>query len=303
MTRNAPQDGTTARPRIIVFAGPNGSGKTTITESLKRQAAFPATYINADDIARTELGHMPDLFERNLAAARLAEQRRKQALERGISFACETVLSTPGKLALFQQAKSNGFQVELVFITTCDAEINIARISNRAALGGHSVEPDKVRERYERAMRLLPSAVELADTFEAFDNSATQPMRVATKRGQTLVPVNADQAPLWVAKHLVNPWRERMDSRSRIVAAFRKAVAEMPESLKDADIRHGKSYAGFVLAVTKHHILQKVGASEYIVHDRALCPPVQLEEGKTARIAYQYERGGKHVELARNTRA
>lgn len=303
MSANTSPGETTTRPRIIVFAGPNGSGKTTITESLKHQGAFPATYINADDIARTELGHMPDLFRRNLSAAKLAEQRRNHALEKGISFACETVMSTPGKLALLQQAKSNGFQVELVFITTCDAEINIARISNRAALGAHSVAPDKVRERYARAMRLVPSALELADTFEAFDNSTTKPMRVATKCGQTLVQMNADKAPLWVAKHLLEPWRERMDSRARIVETFRQAVAKMPGELKDADIRHGKSYAGFVLAVTKHHILQKIGTNEYIVHDRSLCPPVQLETGKTALLAYQYEQGGKHVEQARNARA
>lgn len=86
MSANTSPGETTTRPRIIVFAGPNGSGKTTITESLKHQGAFPATYINADDIARTELGHMPDLFRRNLSAAKLAEQRRNHALEKG----CDT---------------------------------------------------------------------------------------------------------------------------------------------------------------------------------------------------------------------
>ena len=36
-------------PEIIVFAGPNGSGKTTIT----RLAKVIEPYINADDIKRT----------------------------------------------------------------------------------------------------------------------------------------------------------------------------------------------------------------------------------------------------------
>ena len=35
-------------PEVIVFAGPNGSGKTTIT----RMAKTVGTYINADDIKR-----------------------------------------------------------------------------------------------------------------------------------------------------------------------------------------------------------------------------------------------------------
>ena len=36
-------------PEVIVFAGPNGSGKTTIT----RMAKTVGVYINADDIKRS----------------------------------------------------------------------------------------------------------------------------------------------------------------------------------------------------------------------------------------------------------
>ena len=38
-------------PEVVVFAGPNGSGKTTIT----RMAKIVGEYINADDIKRTTL--------------------------------------------------------------------------------------------------------------------------------------------------------------------------------------------------------------------------------------------------------
>lgn len=303
MTEIPPQE-VEAGPRMIVFAGPNGSGKSTVTDGLKLDEEFPGVYINADDIARTELGHIPDVTQRNLDAAKLAEQRRKDALDKGQPFAFETVMSTPGKLALLQEAKGKGFQVELVFVTTRDADINIARVSNRVTLGGHQVEPDKVRERYERAMQLLPSAVELADTADAFDNSGTEPVHVAMKRDKALELVNADKAPAWVAERLAEPYRERMDSRAQIAAAFQQATADstagLPPVLKDAEIGHGKTYAGPVVEVTKHHALQKAGANVYVVHDRALCPPVSLEKGKTATVAYQYEKGGKHVEPARN---
>ncbi|WP_405310304.1 hypothetical protein [Methanobrevibacter sp.] len=38
-------------PEVIVFAGPNGSGKTTIT----RMAKTIGIYINADDIKKSSL--------------------------------------------------------------------------------------------------------------------------------------------------------------------------------------------------------------------------------------------------------
>ena len=38
-------------PEVIVFAGPNGSGKTTIT----KMAKTVGEYINADDIKKTTL--------------------------------------------------------------------------------------------------------------------------------------------------------------------------------------------------------------------------------------------------------
>lgn len=288
-----------AGPRMIVFAGPNGSGKTTVTNGLRLDSEFPGIYINADDIARTELGHIVDANERNLHAAELAEQRRMEALENGQPFAFETLMSTPGKLALLQEARSRGFQVELVFITTCDADINVDRVSNRVAQGGHPVEPDKVRERYERAMQLLPCAVELADTADAFDNSGTEPMHVAMKRDNELELLNVGKAPAWVAECLAEPYRERMASRAQLAVACRQAAASaaagLPVVPQDADISHGMTYVGQVVEVTKHHALQAAGPNVYVVHDLALCPPVSLEKGKTATVAYQYEKGGKHV--------
>ena len=54
------------QPEVIVFAGPNGSGKTTIT----KMAKTVGKYINADDIKR------PNLCS-DLEAAELAEKLRE----------------------------------------------------------------------------------------------------------------------------------------------------------------------------------------------------------------------------------
>ena len=287
------------KPRLIVFAGPNGSGKSTVTNDNRSKKEFPRIYINADDIARTELGHIPDELERNMEAAKLAQQRRQAALEGGQSFAFETVMSTPGKLATLQEARNRGFHVDLVFVATLDADINIARVQNRAALGGHDVAPDKVRERYERAMRLLPSAVDLADTVDVFDNSGREPLHVAMKRGKTLTLRNTDKAPAWVIARLAEPYHKRAASRARMAAAFQRKAAEYSGGLKsllrDAAIWHDKTHHGLIIEADEYHVLQQVGANVYLVHDRALCPPVALNKGKTVALAYHYEKGGKPV--------
>ena len=70
-------------PEIIIFAGPNGSGKTTIT----RMARTIGVYINADDIKRSSLCS-------DLEAAVKAEELRKEMIEKGEDFTFETVLST-----------------------------------------------------------------------------------------------------------------------------------------------------------------------------------------------------------------
>jgi predicted ABC-type ATPase len=156
---------------VMVFAGPNGSGKTTVMRGLP---AF-GTYVNADDLKR-EYGLT------DLEAARQAESLRNSLLDRGAIFSFETVLSTERNLLLLEKAKTRGYEVRCGYVLTCDENINVARVRARAAAGGHDVPEDKIRVRYDRALALLPRLIGVCDKILVYDNSDT-PSLIFSKDG------------------------------------------------------------------------------------------------------------------------
>jgi predicted ABC-type ATPase len=103
------------KPRLIVVAGPNGSGKTTITEKLLRHEWMGGcVYINPDVIAEQEFGgeNLPEAF---IKAANRAKEIREECLGSLTSMAFETVFSTPEKVEFVQRAKAAGFFIRLFF--------------------------------------------------------------------------------------------------------------------------------------------------------------------------------------------
>jgi len=157
-------------PEIIVFAGPNGSGKTTIT----KMAKTVGEYINADDIKKTTLCS-------DIEAAVKAEELREKMVEQRLDFTFETVMSTDRNLLLLQKAKKLGYFIRGIYVLTANADINVARVSAREALGGHGVPENKIRERYDKALKLIPQLIEVCDVFHLYDNTK-EPFRIFKKR-------------------------------------------------------------------------------------------------------------------------
>lgn len=330
------------KPRMVVLAGPNGSGKSTVTNGLKESEHFPKNYLNADVIAK-ELeqpvaaekidryahaiataykGKIPeetiagqlreglagDNNTRNLYAATLAEDGRQQAVKGAEGFAFETVMSTPAKMGLFDEAKRNGFQVDLVFVTTESADINVARVGNRVEQGGHPVPEAAIRQRYERAMELLPAALERADTAAVFDNTGKTPMLVAQKvDGQIVFPElkkpesmgqkDFENMQQWVEDKIKGPLQAYDTSRKHLT----EMAGQMPgATVAPADVTNGATYTGRIVGVTDKHVLQHIdGGSQFVLHDRAspLTPPslqgVQGPSEQSVTTAYNFGVDGK----------
>jgi predicted ABC-type ATPase len=159
------------KPVLIVIAGPNGSGKTTITTKiLHHQWIEDAVYINPDQIAKDRFGDW-NSTEAVMQSVKYCEALREQCLVERKSLIFETVLSAPDKLLFIRRAKETGFFVRIFFVSTNHPSINASRIAQRVMKGGHDVPITKIISRYFKSIANCKVASLLADSTYIYDNS------------------------------------------------------------------------------------------------------------------------------------
>lgn len=186
------------RPTMWLLAGPNGSGKSTFYAN--NLSGIVPTYVNPDQIAKN-LTHIEDQKTRDLEAMKMSDQQRRDLLARGETFAAETVFSHESKVDLIRDAKAAGYDVNLIFISTDNPDINLGRIEQRVRDGGHSVASAKVAPRYERALSNLRVALPLVDRASLYDNSAMdRPHHLAMKIEHGQVTRAEQSLPKWVER-------------------------------------------------------------------------------------------------------
>jgi predicted ABC-type ATPase len=159
------------KPKILIVAGPNGSGKTSVTgKILKHEWVEGCEYINPDFIARDKFGDW-NSREAVLQAAQYATEQREKCLENGKSLIFETVLSVDDKVKFVQKAKQKGYFVRLFFIGTDNPQINAARVAQRVMKGGHDVPIQKIISRYYKSIANCAYLAPLVDRLYVYDNS------------------------------------------------------------------------------------------------------------------------------------
>ncbi len=111
------------------------------------------------------------------------------------------MFSHPSKLELVQAARAQGYTVWVMHVGVDSPDLSVARVAYRSATGGHSVPETKIRERHDRAARLVPAAVRLADKGLVYDNSvaAQSPKLVLTFDQGRLVDVRPGP-PAWIRR-------------------------------------------------------------------------------------------------------
>ena len=159
------------RPVLIIIAGPNGSGKTTITSRiLHHEWLENSVYINPDQVAQDRFGNWNSAEAVRQAAEYCADWRERCLTERQ-SMIFETVFSADDKLDFIHRAKQAGFFIRLFFVCTESPMINAARIAGRVMKGGHDVPIAKIISRYQKSIINCKIATCIADRVYLYDNS------------------------------------------------------------------------------------------------------------------------------------
>ena len=159
------------KPVLIVIAGPNGSGKTTVTEQILRHEWMEdAVYINPDIIAQERFGDWNSV-EAVSKSIIYCEELREECLRERKSLIFETVLSRRDKVDYIRRAKEAGFFVRIFFVCTESPTINAMRIAKRVMQGGHDVPITKIISRYKLSVVNCIDVAKMVDRCYLYDNS------------------------------------------------------------------------------------------------------------------------------------
>ncbi len=175
-----------ARPRMIVVAGPPGSGKTRSFPV----SAFGADAFNIDDRCAQILGSyraIPRDVRR--AVAKECERFVLDHIERGQSFAVETTLRTTAAIDQAVLARQKGVVTDMHFIATDSIDENIARVIQRAQAGGHGASEREIRAIHHASIANLAAAMGVFDRVRIYDSTArwSPPLLVAVARAGRVV--------------------------------------------------------------------------------------------------------------------
>jgi predicted ABC-type ATPase len=115
-------------------------------------------------------------------------------------------MSHSSKIDVLRKSKESGYRTYLYFIATEDPEINIARVKNRVANGGHFVPEDKIRERYDRSLAQLLNAIKHTNRSYIFDNSydGSKETWIAEITDGAQIEIKSSSVPAWFKRSVLD---------------------------------------------------------------------------------------------------
>ena len=146
-----------------IVGGVNGTGKSSLTGVLKTQTTELGVIIDVDKITAQNGGSA-------LQGGRIALERIRECLDKGVSFTQETTLSGRKTEATAAVAKEKGYTVRLYYVGLDSVEECLQRIENRVAHGGHNIRETDVQRRFAGRWEAVAKVLPYCDEAHFFDN-------------------------------------------------------------------------------------------------------------------------------------
>lgn len=172
-----------------IIGGVNGTGKSSLTGVLRTQTTDLGQIIDVDKI--TAEGKLSPI-----EGGRIALQKIRDCLEKGISFTQETTLSGYRTETTAAEAKRQGYVIRLYYVGLDTPEECLARIQNRVRHGGHDIPESDVKRRFAGRWEAVSKVLPYCDEARFFDNDNGF-LEVAEYRNGILI-LKGERCPAWV---------------------------------------------------------------------------------------------------------
>ncbi|WP_313398704.1 AAA family ATPase [Stenotrophomonas sp.] len=191
--------------RILVLAGVNGAGKSSLLGMLLQQDG--ATWFNPDAFTRQLVERGWPLQDANATAWQEGTHRLRAAMADNRDYAFETTLGANTIPKLLREACQQ-HEVTVWFCGLESIELHLQRVAERVANGGHDIPEEKIRQRYDSSRLNLIELLPHLTTLHVYDNSRppdaegqVEPLLVLeVDRGRILCPTEQEefaQVPEW----------------------------------------------------------------------------------------------------------
>lgn len=181
-------------PIMYVFAGNNGSGKSTIRNLIVDRLGISIN-IDPDALARGLDSDHPE--RRRVSAGKEAIKLARDCIHNSRDFSIETTLAGSNAIRLMQGAKASGFEVTMFYVGLGDYCLNIERVAVRVKNGGHHIPAEDIVRRHDTSMQNLISHLHLLDHLIVVDNSRSEGETALVIRNG-LITHRAESLPRWV---------------------------------------------------------------------------------------------------------
>ena len=130
-----------------------------------------------------------------IAAGRLMLGRIRALGAARVGFAFETTLASRTFAPRLARLRKSGYRFHLAFLSLPSPDLAVARVAERVRAGGHDVPEPVIRRRFVSGLwNLFRLYLDLADTWQVFDNSALAAPRLIAARmpGERTRLIDAD---------------------------------------------------------------------------------------------------------------